>query len=56
MQGARENPQSSIRIPRSLKDWLKERAFSNRRSLNDEIVYRLEMSMKQDLESESASA
>ena len=56
MQGARENPQSSIRIPRSLKDWLKERASKNRRSLNDEIVFRLERSMGEELESENSSA
>ncbi|MBB5444666.1 MULTISPECIES: Arc family DNA-binding protein [unclassified Paraburkholderia] len=40
---AREMPQMKIRVPPALKDWLTNNAARNRRSINAEIVLRLEM-------------
>jgi len=34
----------ALRIPPELKAWLEERAKANRRSLNSEIVFRLQQS------------
>ena len=42
MKGARKDPQVSIRMPQGLKDWLAHKAIDNRRSLNSEIVARLD--------------
>ena len=39
MQNARAMPQLNLRVPESLKDWLKEKAESNHRSLNGEIIF-----------------
>lgn len=36
-----------LRIPEDLKDWLKQQAEQNRRSLNSEILARLEESKEQ---------
>ena len=36
--------QTNVRLPRILKDWLREQAAKNRRSLTSEIVTRLEES------------
>ncbi|WP_374424774.1 Arc family DNA-binding protein [Chromobacterium sp.] len=41
---ARTDPQVNIRMPEVLKGNLQESAFENGRSLNAEIVHRLEMS------------
>lgn len=41
---------TGVRIPDELKTWLAEQANKNRRSLNNEIVYRLEESQKQQAE------
>lgn len=38
-----------IRIPPDLKDWLSRQALNNRRSLNAELVKRLEESKNLDL-------
>jgi len=38
-----------IRIPSSLKGWLKDEAASNQRSLNGEVIHRLEQSRTQQL-------
>ena len=42
MKGSRKDPQISIRMPQDLKDWLAHKAIDNRRSLNSEIVVRLD--------------
>lgn len=55
MEGARQAPQSNIRFPAELKAHLKEQAKRNRRSLNDEIVWRLEQSKKEDEKNAAAA-
>jgi hypothetical protein len=42
MQGNGKLAPSPIRLPQDLKDWLKHQAINNRRSLNSEVVARLE--------------
>lgn len=49
MQGNSKLVPSPVRLPQELKDWLKHRAIDNRRSMNSEIVARLEASQKDDL-------
>lgn len=39
-----------LRMPEGLKDWLKQQAEQNRRSLNSEILARLEESKTQQEE------
>lgn len=53
---ARDDPEIRFRAPRDLRAWLKERATANRRSLNGEVVYRLEAAMAAEAESRPASA
>lgn len=55
MEGARTLPQTNLRMPVDLKQWLQERATANRRSLNSEIVSRLEDSRKQEEASQQAA-
>ncbi|VTU37145.1 hypothetical protein [Variovorax sp. PBL-E5] len=38
-----------IRLPSELKDWLKHQAIDNRRTLSNEIVFRLDHSRDQQL-------
>lgn len=44
MDGARKIPPLQVRCPPELREWLKAQAAQNRRSLNSEIVARLELS------------
>ena len=44
---ARTDPQISLRIPADLKERIRQAADANRRSVNAEIVHRLEESLKQ---------
>lgn len=46
---------SPVRMPEELKQWLKHKAVDNFRSLNSEIVARLERSRKED-EAQHANA
>ncbi len=46
MEGARGINPLQIRLPHELREWLKAEAERNRRSLNSEIVARLEASQK----------
>jgi hypothetical protein len=39
----REMPQMKVRLPPALKAWLASQAALNRRSINAEIILRLEM-------------
>lgn len=39
-----------LRIPSELKEWLRERAYENRRSLNSEIEHRLVQGREQEKE------
>lgn len=42
-------PPTPIRIPSNLKGWLKDEAAANQRSLNGEVIHRLEQSRTQQL-------
>ncbi len=55
MQGNKLRAPSPVRIPEELKQWLKHKAVDNFRSLNSEIVARLERSRKED-EAQHANA
>lgn len=44
MQGARKISPLQVRLPLELREWLKAEAAKNQRSLNGEIVARLEAS------------
>lgn len=46
MKGNKTLTPSPVRIPDDLKQWLKHKAVDNFRSLNSEIVARLEQSRK----------
>lgn len=46
MQGNKDRAPSPVRLPEELKKWLKHKAVDNYRSLNSEIVARLEQSRK----------
>lgn len=46
---SREDPQMKIRLPADLKDWIDKSAAENGRSMNAEIVARLQMSFDKDL-------
>lgn len=47
---------SPVRIPEELKQWLKHKAVDNFRSLNSEIVARLEWSRKEEEASDELQA
>lgn len=55
MEGARSAPQFSLRMYRELKDWLAHKAIDNHRSLNSEIIARLEESRRQDEKKENSN-
>lgn len=44
MKVGRESPAVMVRMPEQLKVWLKHQAVDNRRSLNHEVLHRLELS------------
>lgn len=50
MKGSREIKLTTIRIPDDIKAELKHAAIDNRRSFNDELLYRLEQSLKRGVE------
>lgn len=56
MQGNKQRAPSPVRIPEELKQWLKHQAVDNFRSLNSEIVSRLEQSRKAEEAKHVASA
>jgi len=49
MEGARKIPTLQVRLPEDLKVWLKHKSVDNRRSLNSEVVARLEESREKEL-------
>ncbi|KAF3999172.1 Arc family DNA-binding protein [Glaciimonas immobilis] len=49
MEGARKIPTLQVRLPEQLKVWLKHKSVDNRRSLNSEVVTRLEESRAMEL-------
>lgn len=44
MKDARKAPAVMLRLPQELKDFLKHKAIDNRRTLNSEVLHRLEQS------------
>jgi|GEM_PF-1573328 len=46
MQVGRGSPAVMVRVTEEMKVWLKHQAIDNRRTLNAEILYRLEQSRK----------
>lgn len=44
MKVGRDSPAMMVRVPEGLKQWLKHQAVDNRRSLNGEVLHRLEQS------------
>jgi hypothetical protein len=41
------NPATPVKLPVDLRDWLKHQAIDNRRTLGNEIIYRLAQSRAQ---------
>jgi len=56
MQKPSDQSQIAVRLPADLHAHLKTQAGANRRSLNGELVYRLENSCKQEREGDHAAA
>lgn len=56
MKNARQAPQTGLRLPQELKDWLAHRAIDNHRSMNGEIVARLEDSKRREEPTERTAA
>ncbi|MEC5405139.1 Arc family DNA-binding protein [Paraburkholderia sp. MPAMCS5] len=58
MSTAAQLPQMKLRLPETLKDWLTSQAEVNRRSVNAEVVFRLEKSSLAgvDLDAEKGNA
>lgn len=48
MEGASKLSPTAIRLPTELRLWLKHQAVDNMRSLNDEIVFRLQQSRQKE--------
>lgn len=44
---ARKDPQVNVKMKQELKDWLREQAIANRRSLNSELIVCLEQVQSQ---------
>lgn len=57
MKVGRYSPAVMVRMPEPLKVWLKHQAVDNRRSLNHEVLHRLEQSKAaQDVRPHGAQA
>lgn len=52
----REQPEVRVRVPASVKDWLKQQAERSRRSLTGEIAYRLEAAHRAEEEEAAGTA
>jgi len=48
MKDARQIQPTPVRLPDDLKVWIKHKAIDNHRSMNSEIIARLEESRKRD--------
>lgn len=55
MLGTKETSAAQVRLPRELKDWLRDIATQNRRTMNGELVKRLEDSRARE-QQEAAKA
>lgn len=47
---------TGVRLPDELRKWLKHQCIDNRRSLNAEIIVRLEQSQRQQLQKDATHA
>ena len=56
MPVGRGSPAAQVRLPDDLKAWLQHQALDNRRSLNSEILVRLEQSRKAEVQSEKTAS
>lgn len=56
MTVGRKSPAAQVRLPDELKAWLQHQAIDNRRSLNSEIVLRLEQSRAKEAQDAKAPA
>lgn len=55
MQNSRNLPQVNLRVSPALKEWIAKKAESNFRSMNSEIVARLEESKKREEQAHAPS-
>lgn len=55
MKDARQTNGTPVRMPPDLKQWLQHRAIDNRRSLNSEILIRLEDSRRSERQLKAAA-
>lgn len=53
---ARGDEQTNLRFEKELKEWLREKAKVNKRSINSEVVVRLEESRRAEGEKEASNA
>lgn len=56
MTVSRNVPAMQIRVPEELKRWLKHQAVDNRRTLNSEVLHRLEQSRRQEEQRQAQGA
>lgn len=56
MEGNSKLAPSPVRLPPNLKDWLKHQATKNMRSMNSEVVARLEESRTRQIHGAQPSA
>jgi len=53
---AKSDIQTNLRLEKPLKDWIRERAKLNKRSMNGEVVVRLEESQRREKQKEATHA
>lgn len=56
MKDARKAPQTNLRMSHELKDWLQKKAEDNFRSMNSEVIARLEESRRREEENDEQRA
>lgn len=54
MKGTSQLTPSPVRLPEDLKAWLKIKAAENFRSMNSEVIARLEQSRKEEIGEQAA--
>ena len=53
---ARSDEQTNLRFPKELKDWLRQQAVDNKRSLNSEVIVLLQQLQRKSKAREDARA
>ncbi|MDC7704054.1 Arc family DNA-binding protein [Vogesella indigofera] len=56
MKDARKAPQTNLRMSHELKDWLQKKSEKNFRSMNSEVIARLEESRRREEENDEQRA